>query len=256
MTISAPQKPTAMASQCPRLTRSASMGPASAATRSGEGNDTAVASASGTKPSAAKKKLVEASSRNDRATCVPGLRVASRRHQPWDGPKIRKMNSVCPSVRAQISSTVGRCGRRSFTPVFMMTKKTVARTMKKMPRRMRGSAWVTPRGFTRSARRRARREPDAPPDLRRARQRVVGGLDAREAGEDPGRHGCPAPGLLAHVQGQELVGGGEVALSRVIHLVEVVEAVGVVGQEPGREAEGIPRPDLAVVGDEIGRAHV
>jgi hypothetical protein len=51
------------------------------------------------------------------------------------------------------------------------------------------------------------------------------------------------------VEGHELVGGGEVALLGVVHLVKVVDALGVVLQQPRGESERIPLAHLTVVGD-------
>src|SRR6266545_7082335 len=65
----------------------------------------------------------------------------------------------------------------------------------------------------------AGREPHDPADFRGARQGIVGLLDASEPVAQLWRHLGASAGDLAHVQGQQLVGRGEVALGRVVHLV-------------------------------------
>src|SRR5215813_10725498 len=62
---------------------------------------------------------------------------------------------------------------------------------------------------------------------------IVSRLDGAQRFENLRSHGSPAARLLAHVERHELVGGGEIAVLRVEHLVEVVEALRVVLEEEG-----------------------
>ena len=74
------------------------------------------------------------------------------------------------------------------------------------------------------------------------------GLDPAQPLEDLGRHGRAAACILAHVERHQLVRCGEVALLRVVHLVEVVQALGVVTEEQRGEAQRVALADFAVVG--------
>ena len=92
------------------------------------------------------------------------------------------------------------------------------------------------------ARRRGGAEAHPTTHLSRLRQRIVPGLDAREPLEDLGRHRRGPSGRLAHVKRHQLVRRGEKAVSSVVHLVEIVEALGIPGQEPRGEAQRVARP--------------
>jgi hypothetical protein len=103
------------------------------------------------------------------------------------------------------------------------------------------------------------READLTSRLGRARERVVGGLDLTQPRQHVGRHRGAASRGQADVQRHQLVGRGQVALGRVVHRVNVVHALGVVGEQHGREAQGVAAADLAVVGDvrlQAERRHV
>ncbi len=71
-------------------------------------------------------------------------------------------------------------------------------------------------------------------------------LDALHGEIRPGRG---APGLIVDVHQHQLVGGGEVTIGRVMHFVDVVDALGVVVEDLRRDAQGIAFLDLAIVGD-------
>src|SRR5258705_5715625 len=129
-------------------------------------------------------------------------------------------------------------------PSLASPPEPTARLYKEVPRRAPKCAG----GRSTSARGRRRPEAHAAADLRRSLQAIMRSLDRPQALEDLGRHGRAAARLLAHVKRHELVGGGEIALRRVIHLVDIVDALRVVGEEEGGEAEGIALAHLAMVG--------
>src|SRR4029453_8223973 len=129
-------------------------------------------------------------------------------------------------------------------PSLASPPEPTARLYKEVPR----GAPKCAGGRSRSARGWGRPEAHPAADLRRSLQAIMHGLDSPQALEALGRHGCAAPRLLAHVKRHELVGGGEIAVHRVIHLVEIVDALRVVGEEEGGEAEGIALAHLAMVG--------
>src|SRR5262245_2737045 len=111
---------------------------------------------------------------------------------------------------------------------------------------------------TRSPRGRRGGEPDAAPGLKGPRQSLVRRLDAREALRDRRRHGRASPRVPAHVQGHQLVGRDQVAVHGVEHLVEVMDALHVVIEQPGSESEGISFSSFAMirhVGLEAERGH-
>src|SRR5215813_12142935 len=91
-------------------------------------------------------------------------------------------------------------------------------------------------GRARSARGGRRDETNAAAHLPWPRGAIVGRLDGAQRLENLRSHGSPSARLLAHVERHELIGGGEIAVLRVKHLVEVVEALGVVLEEEGGEA--------------------
>src|SRR5215472_18114519 len=99
-----------------------------------------------------------------------------------------------------------------------------------------------------SARRGRRGEPHAAAHLPRPRREIVSSLDSPKPLENLRGHGSAAARLLAHVERHQLVSGGEIAVLRVEHLVEVMEALAVVLEEEGGEAEGITLAHLAMVG--------
>ena len=76
----------------------------------------------------------------------------------------------------------------------------------------------------------------------------MGALDRGETRQDLARHRRRTTGGAAHVQRHQLVGRRQPALVRVVHRVEIVDALVVVGEQPRREAQRIAGPDLAVVG--------
>jgi len=84
--------------------------------------------------------------------------------------------------------------------------------------------------------------------LRWARQRVVRALDGGQPRQDLGRHRRRAACRSAYVQRHQLVGGGQPTLTAVVHRVEVLDALVVVGEQPRREAQRIAGSDLAMVG--------
>src|SRR5499427_10496837 len=92
------------------------------------------------------------------------------------------------------------------------------------------------------------READRASHLRRPRQRVVRLLDLREPVENLSSHRrAPARGL-AHVQRHQLVRRRQGAIFRMIHLMDVVDPLGVVPEQHGRKPQRIALPDLLVVG--------
>src|SRR4029077_6974103 len=103
------------------------------------------------------------------------------------------------------------------------------------------------------------READRASHLRRPRQRVVRFLDSREPLENLRAHRrAPARGL-AHVQRHQLVRRRQIAVLRMIHLMNVVDALRVVAEQQGREAQRVALPDLLMIGDvrlETERRHV
>src|SRR5438094_5432019 len=103
------------------------------------------------------------------------------------------------------------------------------------------------------------READRAPHLRRPRQRVVRVLDSREPLQNlRGHRRAPARGL-AHVQRHQLVRRRQIAFLRLIHLMNVVEALHVVPEQEGREPQRIALADLLVVGHvglEAERGHM
>src|SRR5216683_2424116 len=117
----------------------------------------------------------------------------------------------------------------------------------------------TTRAFPPLPRRRPRLESHHAPHLGRTRQRLVRGPDATEALQDLGRHGGAAPCRPAHVQRHQFVGGREVARLAVVHLMDVVNALGVEIQQPRGEAQRVPLAYFLVVGDvglETERGHL
>src|SRR5262245_8088751 len=91
------------------------------------------------------------------------------------------------------------------------------------------------------------READRASHLRRPRQRVVRLLDLREPVENLGGHRrAPARGL-ADVQRHQLVRRRQIAILRMIHLMDVVDPLRVVPEQQGREAQRISLPYLPVI---------
>src|SRR5499426_1968330 len=103
------------------------------------------------------------------------------------------------------------------------------------------------------------READRASHLRRPRQRVVRLLDLREPVENLGGHRrAPARGL-ADVQRHQLVRRRQIAVFRMIHLMDVVDPLRVVPEQQGGESQRIALPHLLLIGHvglEAERGHV
>src|SRR5262245_12644121 len=94
----------------------------------------------------------------------------------------------------------------------------------------------------------APREADRASHLRRPRQRIVRLLDMRKPVEDLGSHRrAPARGL-AHVERHQLVRRRQIAVLRMIHLMDVMDPLHVVPEQQGRESQRIALPHLLVIG--------
>src|SRR5437773_9552688 len=105
---------------------------------------------------------------------------------------------------------------------------------------------MTCRGANASAGCGSRRQTHGPAYLGRAPEDVMGDLYRGETREDVRRHrGAPAR-VERHVQGHQLVGGGEIPFGRVVHRVDVVQTLGVVREELRRETEWIALAHFAV----------
>src|SRR5213594_969690 len=91
------------------------------------------------------------------------------------------------------------------------------------------------------------READRASHLWRPRQHVVRFLDPREPLENLRGHRRAAARGLAHVQRHQLVRRRQVAVLRMIHLMDVVEALHVVPEQHGREPQRIALTHLPVV---------
>src|SRR5206468_4406479 len=103
------------------------------------------------------------------------------------------------------------------------------------------------------------READRASRLWRPRQCVVRFLDPREPLENLRGHRRAAARGLAHVQRHQLVRRRQVAVLRMIHLMDVVEALHVVPEQERGEAQRIAFAHLLVVahvGFETERRHV
>src|SRR6266850_5400198 len=92
------------------------------------------------------------------------------------------------------------------------------------------------------------READRLSHLWRPRQGVVRSLDPRKPLENLRGHRRAAPRGLAHVQRHQLVRRRQVAVLRMIHLMDVVKALHVMAEQDRREAQRIAFPHLLVVG--------
>src|SRR5262245_19456461 len=102
-------------------------------------------------------------------------------------------------------------------------------------------------------------EADRAAHLGRPWQRVVRRLDPSEPLENLRSHRRAPSRRFAHVQRHQLVGRRKKALRRMIHLMEIVQALRVVREQERREAQGIARPHLVMIGHvrlETKRGHL
>ena len=77
----------------------------------------------------------------------------------------------------------------------------------------------------------------------------MGGLDRGEALDDGRVHRGAAAGGEIHVQRHQLVRRRQEALPRVVHRMDVMDALGVVPEQDGGEAQRVAAAHLAMVGD-------